>query len=62
MSAFKKPSSGWTFRWLAWKVHSEMARVLLAEQPNENPATGTMEFALIVADGYSVMVSALDAP
>jgi len=39
-----------------------MARVLLAEQPNENPATGTMEFALIVADGYSVMVSALDAP
>lgn len=38
------------------------ARVLvgqLAEEPNENPATGTMEFSLVDLDGYYVMVSAL---
>lgn len=31
----------------------------LAEEPNVNPATGTMEFALRDPDGYYVMVSAL---
>jgi len=38
------------------------ARVLvpqLEEEPNLNPATGTMEFALRDPDGYYVMVSAL---
>src|SRR5262249_1977575 len=30
----------------------------LAEDPNENPATGTMEFSLIDPDGYYVMISA----
>lgn len=34
----------------------------LAEEPNENPATGTMEFSLIDLDGYYVMVSALPSP
>lgn len=29
----------------------------LAEEPNQNPATGTMEFSLIDPDGYYVMVS-----
>lgn len=39
------------------------ARVLvdrLEEEPNTNPATGTLEFALRDPDGYYVMVSALD--
>jgi catechol 2,3-dioxygenase-like lactoylglutathione lyase family enzyme len=31
----------------------------LEEEPNVNPATGTMEFALRDPDGYYVMVSAL---
>jgi hypothetical protein len=31
----------------------------LEEEPNINPATGTMEFALRDPDGYYVMVSAL---
>jgi catechol 2,3-dioxygenase-like lactoylglutathione lyase family enzyme len=31
----------------------------LAEEPNRNPATGTLEFALWDPDGYYVMVSAL---
>ena len=31
----------------------------LEEEPNVNPATGTMEFALRDADGYYVMISAL---
>ena len=31
----------------------------LEEEPNENPATGTREFALRDPDGYYVMVSAL---
>ena len=38
------------------------ARVLvdkLEEEPRENPATGTREFALLDPDGYYVMVSAL---
>jgi catechol 2,3-dioxygenase-like lactoylglutathione lyase family enzyme len=38
------------------------ARTLVArleEEPNVNPATGTMEFALRDPDGYYVMVSAL---
>ena len=32
----------------------------LAEEPNRNPATGTLEFALRDPDGYYVMVSALN--
>jgi predicted enzyme related to lactoylglutathione lyase len=31
----------------------------LEEEPHENPATGTREFALRDSDGYYVMVSAL---
>ena len=31
----------------------------LAEEPNENPATGTKEFSLIDPDGYYVMISEL---
>ena len=31
----------------------------LEEEPNVNPATGTMEFALRDPDGYYVMISAL---
>lgn len=31
----------------------------LEEEPNVNPATGTMEFALRDKDGYYVMISAL---
>ena len=34
----------------------------LAEEPHQNPATGTMEFALRDPDGYYVMVSAAEAP
>jgi catechol 2,3-dioxygenase-like lactoylglutathione lyase family enzyme len=34
---------------------------VLDEQPNRNPATGTLEFALRDPDGYYVMVSALGA-
>ena len=40
------------------------ARALVArleEEPNTNPATGTMEFALRDPDGYYVMISALSA-
>src|SRR5262245_2328328 len=40
----------------------ERARALvdqLQEEPNVNPATGTMEFALRDPDGYYVMISAL---
>jgi len=33
----------------------------LEEEPNRNPATGTLEFALRDPDGYYVMVSALSA-
>ncbi len=33
----------------------------LEEEPNVNPATGTMEFALRDPDGYYVMISALSA-
>jgi catechol 2,3-dioxygenase-like lactoylglutathione lyase family enzyme len=33
----------------------------LEEEPNVNPATGTMEFALRDPDGYYVMISALAA-
>lgn len=33
----------------------------LAEEPNVNPATGTMEFSLFDPDGYYVMVSALSS-
>jgi hypothetical protein len=39
------------------------ARVLVTrfeQEPNMNPATGTMEFSLLDPDGYYVMVSALD--
>ena len=32
----------------------------LEEEPQRNPATGTLEFALRDPDGYYVMVSALD--
>lgn len=32
----------------------------LDEEPNENPATGTMEFALRDPDGYYVIVSAME--
>jgi len=41
------------------------ARALVArldEEPQLNPNTGTMEFALRDPDGYHVMVSALSAP
>jgi hypothetical protein len=31
----------------------------LEEEPNVNPNTGTMEFALSDPDGYYVMISAL---
>jgi len=34
----------------------------LEEEPNLNPNTGTMEFALRDPDGYYVMISALSAP
>jgi catechol 2,3-dioxygenase-like lactoylglutathione lyase family enzyme len=34
----------------------------LAEEPDVNPATGTMEFSLTDPDGYYVMISALSAP
>jgi catechol 2,3-dioxygenase-like lactoylglutathione lyase family enzyme len=40
------------------------ARALVArleEEPNVNPATGTIEFALRDPDGYYVMISALSA-
>lgn len=40
------------------------ARALVArleEEPNMNPSTGTMEFALRDPDGYYVMISALSA-
>jgi catechol 2,3-dioxygenase-like lactoylglutathione lyase family enzyme len=40
----------------------QRARALVSrldEEPNVNPATGTMEFALRDPDGYYVMVSAL---
>jgi catechol 2,3-dioxygenase-like lactoylglutathione lyase family enzyme len=40
------------------------ARTLVArleEEPNLNPSTGTMEFAMRDPDGYYVMVSALSA-
>jgi len=40
------------------------ARALVArleEEPNVNPSTGTMEFALRDPDGYYVMISALSA-
>src|SRR2546423_10203524 len=40
------------------------ARALVArleEEPNVNPATGTMEFALRDPDGYYVMISAFSA-
>ena len=40
------------------------ARALVArleEEPNTNPNTGTMEFALRDPDGYYVMISALSA-
>ena len=40
------------------------ARALVAgleEEPNVNPRTGTMEFALRDPDGYYVMISALSA-
>ena len=40
----------------------QRARPLVAqleEEPNVNPATGTMEFALRDPDGYYVMISAL---
>jgi catechol 2,3-dioxygenase-like lactoylglutathione lyase family enzyme len=40
------------------------ARALVArleEEPNVNPATGTMEFALRDPDGYYVMISALSS-
>ena len=40
------------------------ARALVArleEEPNENPATGTQEFALRDPDGYYVMISAFSA-
>jgi catechol 2,3-dioxygenase-like lactoylglutathione lyase family enzyme len=43
----------------------ERARALVArldEEPQMNPATGTMEFALRDPDGYHVMISALSAP
>jgi catechol 2,3-dioxygenase-like lactoylglutathione lyase family enzyme len=33
----------------------------LEEEPNRNPNTGTMEFALRDPDGYYVMISALSA-
>ena len=33
----------------------------LEEEPDLNPATGTLEFALRDPDGYCLMVSALDA-
>jgi hypothetical protein len=32
----------------------------LEEEPEQNPATGTLEFALRDPDGYYVMVSALN--
>lgn len=32
----------------------------LEEEPSRNPATGTLEFALLDPDGYYVMVSAVD--
>ncbi len=35
--------------------------VRLEEEPNVNPSTGTMEFALRDPDGYYVMISALSA-
>jgi catechol 2,3-dioxygenase-like lactoylglutathione lyase family enzyme len=41
------------------------ARALVAqleEEPNVNPNTGTMEFALRDPDGYYVMISALSPP
>jgi catechol 2,3-dioxygenase-like lactoylglutathione lyase family enzyme len=41
---------------------SARARVArLEEEPQVNPNTGTMEFALRVPDGYYVMISALSA-
>jgi catechol 2,3-dioxygenase-like lactoylglutathione lyase family enzyme len=33
----------------------------LEEEPNRNPSTGTMEFALRDPDGYYVMISALSS-
>ena len=42
----------------------QRARALVAqleEEPNTNPATGTLEFALRDPDGYYVMISALSA-
>lgn len=50
------------FRVDDFELSLERARKLvsaLEEEPNVNPATGTLEFALRDPDGYYVMVSAL---
>lgn len=52
------------FRVDDFDVSLKSARALVArleEEPNVNPATGTMEFALRDPDGYYVMISALSA-
>jgi catechol 2,3-dioxygenase-like lactoylglutathione lyase family enzyme len=40
-------------------VRARGLEVALAEEPQRNPATGTLEFALRDPDGYYVMISAL---
>ena len=52
------------FRVEDFSLSLSRARALVAqleEEPNVNPATGTMEFALRDIDGYYVMISATSA-
>jgi catechol 2,3-dioxygenase-like lactoylglutathione lyase family enzyme len=53
------------FRVDDYEMTLKRARALVErfeEEPQLNPATGTMEFALRDPDGYYVMISALSAP
>jgi catechol 2,3-dioxygenase-like lactoylglutathione lyase family enzyme len=52
------------FRVDDFEMALKRARALVArleEEPNENPATGTQEFALRDPDGYYVMISAFSS-
>ena len=61
-----KPGNGFLIFFRVDNFNSALAsaRTLvthLEEEPHTNPATGTMEFALLDPDGYYVMVSAWSA-